>query len=319
MNATSTPRDLALIGAGYWGKNLARNFNALGALHTLCDASQETLAGYGAEYGEVRKTSDLEAVWREAAVTKVAIAAPAVLHYELAKAALTAGKDVFVEKPLCLEEAQARELVALAEQVGRVLMVGHLLQYHPCIRKLQALVAQGDLGQLHYITSNRLNLGKIRREENALWSVAVPGSSRRHSAACGIVVRFQVVRRIQAGVGTPLRGVRWDRSVRRTDPTCAGQSRRRTLALWFQQGSSKDQARMIEGSTLLGAVFAAMPSGGGPLGSVRPAQLSVGSFCFIHSRGVAARFLKCALRRCGAPAGLSLGRGSRTLSVLCRT
>lgn len=172
MNSTPVIRDLALIGAGYWGKNLGRNFNALGALHTLCDASRETLAGYGAEYGEVRKTSDLEVVWQDAAITKVAVAAPAVLHYELAKAALTAGKDVFVEKPLCLEEAQARELVALAERAGRVLMVGHLLQYHPCIRKLQALVAQGDLGQLHYITSNRLNLGKIRREENALWSFA---------------------------------------------------------------------------------------------------------------------------------------------------
>ena len=172
MITTPVPRDLALIGAGYWGKNLARNFNTLGTLRTLCDASPQTLAGYGAEYGEVRKTADVEAVWRDPAITKVAIAAPAVLHYDLAKAAMLAGKDVFVEKPLCLEETQAQELVALAERAGRVLMVGHLLQYHPCVQRLQALVAQGDLGQLHYIASNRLNLGKIRREENALWSFA---------------------------------------------------------------------------------------------------------------------------------------------------
>ena len=172
MELPGYQRDLALIGAGYWGKNLARNFNALGVLHTLCDANTATLAAYGAEYEAVRKRSRLEEVLNDPAIIKVAIAAPAVLHYELAKAALNAGKDVFVEKPLCLEETQARELTALAERAGRVLMVGHLLQYHPCVQRLQALVAQGDLGQLHYITSNRLNLGKIRREENALWSFA---------------------------------------------------------------------------------------------------------------------------------------------------
>lgn len=164
--------DLALLGAGYWGKNLARNFKALGALHTLCDASPRTLEGYATEYPEVRRTTEVRAVWEDPAISKVAIAAPAVMHYDLARTALEAGKDVFVEKPLCLEAAQAQELVDLAERAGRVLMVGHLLQYHPCIRRLQELVIQGELGQLHYITSNRLNLGKIRREENALWSFA---------------------------------------------------------------------------------------------------------------------------------------------------
>lgn len=103
---------------------------------------------------------------------KVAIATPAVCHYEQVRAALLAGKDVFVEKPLCLNAAQGEELVELAEHKGLVLMVGHLLQYHPCIRELHSLVAQGELGKLHYITSNRLNLGRIRREENALWSFA---------------------------------------------------------------------------------------------------------------------------------------------------
>lgn len=163
---------LALIGAGYWGKNLARNFSALGVLHTLCDQSSAILASYGEEYAAVSKLDSVDDVWLNSAITKVAIAAPAVFHFSLAKAALLAGKDVFVEKPLCLEETGARELAALAERTGRVLMVGHLLQYHPLVQKLQHMVAQGELGKLQYITSNRLNLGKIRREENALWSFA---------------------------------------------------------------------------------------------------------------------------------------------------
>lgn len=167
-----TEKKLALVGAGYWGKNLARNFNVLGALHTLCDPAQAALDQYGADYAAVRKATRFEEVLADQAITQVAIAAPAALHYELAKAALLAGKDVFVEKPLCLEAAQGQELVELAEKGGLVLMVGHLLQYHPCVQKIQSLLAEGDLGKLHYITSNRLNLGKIRREENALWSFA---------------------------------------------------------------------------------------------------------------------------------------------------
>jgi UDP-2-acetamido-3-amino-2,3-dideoxy-glucuronate N-acetyltransferase len=165
-------RDLALIGAGYWGKNLARNFNALEALHTLCDLSQATLDSYSADYSAVRKTSDIDAVLADSAIAKVAIAAPAVHHYALAKAALLAGKDVLVEKPLCLEAIQAEELISMAKKEGRILMVGHLLQYHPCVQRLHALLAEGELGKLHYISSHRLNLGKIRREENALWSFA---------------------------------------------------------------------------------------------------------------------------------------------------
>lgn len=172
MSTGSIVRDLALVGAGYWGKNLARNFHAVGALHTLCDRSPEILAAYGAAYAEVKKTSSFQSLLGNPEIAKIAIAAPAVLHYELARAALLAGKDVFVEKPLCLDVQQAEELAALAARLGRILMVGHLLQYHPCINELQRRVAQGDLGKLHYITSNRLNLGKIRQEENALWSFA---------------------------------------------------------------------------------------------------------------------------------------------------
>jgi UDP-2-acetamido-3-amino-2,3-dideoxy-glucuronate N-acetyltransferase len=165
-------RDLALIGAGYWGKNLARNFNALGSLHSLCDLDQAMLDSYGADFAGVRKTSDIDRVFADVDIKKVAIAAPAALHHRLAKAALLAGKDVYVEKPLCLDVAEAEELVALAEQHRRILMVGHLLQYHPCVIEIQRMVERGELGRLQYITSNRLNLGKIRKEENALWSFA---------------------------------------------------------------------------------------------------------------------------------------------------
>tara|TARA_B100001540_G_scaffold317500_1_gene350971 strand:+ start:11566 stop:12558 length:993 start_codon:yes stop_codon:yes gene_type:complete len=163
-------RSLALIGVGYWGKNLARNFNNLGALHTVCDTSKENLNLAASEYG-VKSSTNVAGVLSNPEITSVAIAAPAILHYRLCKEALLAGKDVFVEKPLCLKVDDAKELVELAEVSGRILMVGHLLQYHPCVNEIKLLV-KSELGRLHYITSNRLNLGKIRKEENALWSFA---------------------------------------------------------------------------------------------------------------------------------------------------
>jgi UDP-2-acetamido-3-amino-2,3-dideoxy-glucuronate N-acetyltransferase len=164
--------NLALIGAGYWGKNLARNFHSLCALHTVCDLSEHTLDSYGPEYSGVKKSNNIERLWSDAEISRVAIAAPAVWHYNIAKSALLAGKDVFVEKPLCLQVGEAEELLDLAQKMGRILMVGHLLQYHPHVQRLQQIVSEGELGKLHYVTSNRLNLGKIRREENALWSFA---------------------------------------------------------------------------------------------------------------------------------------------------
>jgi len=165
-------RDVALIGGGYWGKNLARNLHSLGVLHTLCDTHEQTLNGFSTGYEGVEKTTSVDAVLDNSAISKVFIAAPAALHYTLAKSALLRGKDVFVEKPLCLTVPEAEELVALSGRLEKILMVGHLLQYHPCIQKIKELIATGDLGRLQYITSNRLNLGKIRREENALWSFA---------------------------------------------------------------------------------------------------------------------------------------------------
>jgi UDP-2-acetamido-3-amino-2,3-dideoxy-glucuronate N-acetyltransferase len=165
-------KNLALIGAGYWGKNLARNFHQLGSLALVCDASEAILAQQAAACPGIRTTQSVDDVFSDPTISRVAIAAPAARHYELAKKALEAGKDVFVEKPLALDSGEGAALADLAESKGLILMVGHLLQYHPCVRKIQQLLASGELGKLQYITSNRLNLGKIRREENALWSFA---------------------------------------------------------------------------------------------------------------------------------------------------
>ena len=165
-------KHLALIGAGYWGKNLARNFHQLGALGVVCDSSDEILSRQVAACPGIRTTKSIDEALSDPSITRIAIAAPAAYHYELARRSLEAGKDVFVEKPLALASKEGEELAALAEEEGLILMVGHLLQYHPCVRAIQRLLAQGELGKLQYITSNRLNLGKIRREENALWSFA---------------------------------------------------------------------------------------------------------------------------------------------------
>jgi UDP-2-acetamido-3-amino-2,3-dideoxy-glucuronate N-acetyltransferase len=163
---------VALIGCGYWGRNLARNLHQLGALRTVCDTRPKALQEARAAWPGVATSGRVPGVLADPAVAAVAIAAPAVAHYRLTRAALLAGKDVFVEKPLSLELAQAAELVKLARERRRVLMVGHLLEYHPAIRKLKELVDAGELGELHHIYSNRLNLGKVRREENILWSFA---------------------------------------------------------------------------------------------------------------------------------------------------
>ena len=162
----------ALVGAGYWGKNLARNLFELDALHTICDTNESLLDTYQEKYPGIEVTSNFKHMLENPEITEVVIAAPAILHYKLAKQALIAKKDVYVEKPLCLDSGEAKELIHLADEQGAVLMVGHILHFHPCVRKLQELVAQGELGKVQYITSNRLNLGSYRTEENALWNFA---------------------------------------------------------------------------------------------------------------------------------------------------
>lgn len=164
--------NIAVIGSGYWGKNLVRNFAELGALAVICDTDKVTRDALAAQYPGCRAVADFAEVLQDESIQAVSIATPAETHGALVRQALLAGKDVLVEKPLCLIEDEARSLVALAKQQGRLLMVGHLLWYHPAILKLKALIDSGELGRIQYVYSNRLNLGKIRREENILWSFA---------------------------------------------------------------------------------------------------------------------------------------------------
>jgi UDP-2-acetamido-3-amino-2,3-dideoxy-glucuronate N-acetyltransferase len=162
---------VSVVGAGYWGRNLVRTFGQLGVLRTVCDASRECLDRLQVGDG-VRLTTELDECIGDPGITAVAIAAPAAAHYDVARTALTAGKDVFVEKPLALTVEQGQQLVRLAAQAQRVLMVGHILRYHPAVCRLKELVDRGELGKVQYIYSNRLSIGKLRTEENILWSFA---------------------------------------------------------------------------------------------------------------------------------------------------
>jgi len=163
---------IGLAGCGYWGKNLARNLHQMGHLVAVADPSAKVLKEVKAAYPGVKTTREFADLLKDPKVKAVAVAAPAVEHYDLARKVLNAGKDVFVEKPLALRVPQAEDLVELAQARKRILMVGHILEYHPAIRKLKELVDAGELGEIHYVYSNRLNLGKVRQEENILWSFA---------------------------------------------------------------------------------------------------------------------------------------------------
>jgi UDP-2-acetamido-3-amino-2,3-dideoxy-glucuronate N-acetyltransferase len=163
---------VAVVGNGYWGRNLVRNFSRLDALKLVCDGKPEVEAAIHQQYPEVPFTRDFSSVLHSGDVEAVVLSTPAATHFEMARQALLAGKDVFVEKPLALKASEGAELVELASRSGRILMVGHILRYHPAVRKLQELIAAGALGRIQYMYSNRLNIGKIRTEENILWSFA---------------------------------------------------------------------------------------------------------------------------------------------------
>jgi predicted dehydrogenase len=158
-------------GLGYWGPNLARNFGDLADLRWLCDLSPDLLAKAAASHPQARTTTDFEELLDDPELDAVVLATPVVTHYELAKQALAAGKHVFVEKPQAQSAGEAEELNSLAQERGLVLMPGYLLLYHPAITKLKELVDAGELGEVLYLYGNRQNLGQIRRDENALWSL----------------------------------------------------------------------------------------------------------------------------------------------------
>ena len=155
--------DVAVFGSGYWGKNLVRVFHGLKRLRCVCDLREEPLREVEREYG-VQTTQDVQAVLRDERIRAVVIAAPAVEHFDLAKRALLANKDVFVEKPLALRSQDGSELVELAARQERILMVGHILEYHPAVETIKRLITEGELGRIQYIYSSRLNLGKLRIE-----------------------------------------------------------------------------------------------------------------------------------------------------------
>ena len=166
--------NVALVGIGSWGKNLARTFFQLPdvSLALCCDTNKELLEQAELQYPRTQTTQDFQTVINRTDIDAVVIAAPAVLHYQLAKQALVAGKHVFVEKPMALNARDAEELVWLSEEEDRVLMVGHLLLYHPAVTKLKELISSGEVGKVYYAYALRVNLGKVRKDENALWSFA---------------------------------------------------------------------------------------------------------------------------------------------------
>jgi predicted dehydrogenase len=166
-----SPVRIGHAGLGYWGPNLARNFGALADLRWLCDLSPDLLSEAARAHPQARTTTDFEELLADPEVDAVVIATPVVTHHELAKQALSAGKHVFVEKPQAQSSAEAEELLALAQEKGLVLMPGYLLLYHPALHMLKELIDGGELGDVLYLYGNRQNLGQIRRDENALWSI----------------------------------------------------------------------------------------------------------------------------------------------------
>lgn len=158
----------AVLGVGAWGRNHCRVLTRLGQLRAAFDPQHDALLTLDAA---VRRES-VDAILNDPLISGVVIATPARTHFELARAAMLAGKDVLVEKPLTLHEAEGEELVRLSRSLGRVLMVGHITLYHPALCALRGLLQSGDLGRIRYLYSNRLNLGTVRESEDILWSFA---------------------------------------------------------------------------------------------------------------------------------------------------
>ena len=164
---------IGIVGLGYWGPNIARNLSELDSceLAWCCDADAASRERWSGTYPNARFTGDFDELLADPDLDAIAITTPVPTHAPLAERALEAGKHVFVEKPLAQDAGSAERLAALAEERGRVLMVGHLLCYHPGVRQLSDLISSGELGEVYYLYSQRLNLGKLRADENALWSL----------------------------------------------------------------------------------------------------------------------------------------------------
>lgn len=165
-------RNIGLIGAGAWGKNHLRNLYNLGVLKTVLESSEDIISLRKKEFPDAEYVQDLDSILKDKEIGGVVIASPAETHFDLTEKCLLAGKDVLVEKPLALKVEEGEELVRIASKNKRILMVGHILQYHSAVIKLKEMIDNGELGKIRYIYSNRLNIGKLRTEENVLWSFA---------------------------------------------------------------------------------------------------------------------------------------------------
>jgi predicted dehydrogenase len=163
--------NIGIVGLGYWGPNLARNFSRLAELTWLCDVSPELVERHSAGHPDARTTTSLDDLLDDESLDAVALATPVPTHAPLAERVLRAGKHCFVEKPLAQSADEAERVLQAARDSGRTLMVGHLLEYHPGVEMLKGLIDSGELGDVRYLYSNRLNLGVLRPDENALWSL----------------------------------------------------------------------------------------------------------------------------------------------------
>lgn len=165
-------KNIAVCGAGWWGKNLIRNFYELGCLSVICDSDISKKEYFQSLYPDIPFITDYNSILKDENIKGIVIATPPITHYSLAIDAITNKKDVFIEKPMCVDLSNAKELIKKADELNRVLMVGHILQYHPAIIKLKEFIDNNYLGEIYYIYSNRLNTGKIRTIENVFWSLA---------------------------------------------------------------------------------------------------------------------------------------------------
>ncbi len=166
--------NVGVIGYGYWGPNLVRNFDQMPSsnLVACCDLNPDNLKKVKALYPKVEVTTEVNDILKNPAIDAVIIATSAITHFDLAKQALESGKHVMVEKPLTLASKTSRQLIDIADKAGCILMVGHLLEYHPAVDYIKSLIDDGSLGDVHYLYTQRLNLGQVRKDENALWSLA---------------------------------------------------------------------------------------------------------------------------------------------------
>ena len=163
---------IAVVGFGMWGKNIVRNFYNLNVLDIVCDLDDESLKTVQAQFPGVKVTKDFNDIINDETITGVAIVTPSHTHFKLVKAMLEAGKNVYVEKPISTVAEEARVLTELADEKGLVLMVGHLLLYHPAVNRLKMLIEEGILGELVYAQSDRLNVNYHKNDRSVMWDLA---------------------------------------------------------------------------------------------------------------------------------------------------